>query len=186
MKKLLFIIASLFMFACEQECEPDPLTLEELITELALRGYVIDAHVKFGELFVDGELFGVYPQEDMEIAVKKYPITVCNPFGWEPAEEWDWLCTITGAKGRALGKEPAIDPVFTDVFYYAEQGSEEFPVDMTSVMYFSRKSIHYPNYIDTNADPSAFYGLTIAKWGVEWGPAVQDWCAISHPLFCLE
>jgi hypothetical protein len=183
MRKILMTLFAMAMFsACEPECPecPDP-TLEEIITELAERGHVVDAKVKYNELLIDGEFFGIY--DDMEITVKKDPLLVCDPFGWGP--EYDWLCTMTGSKGRALGRQPVVDPEFTDVFLYTETGSLEQPLDMTSTMYFSAKPEHYPNYIDTNANPQAFFGLTVAKWGIDWEDALNDWCDISNPDSCL-
>ena len=182
MKRFVLLILSILFLGCcddcqEPEVEHDP-TIQEIITELALLGFRVEVEAEEGEVFVDGELFGVY----QSIAVKRYALITCDPFGW--GSEYDWLCTMTGAKGRALAKQASGTPVPSDVFHYVEKGSEEQPDDMTSITYFSRKTEHYPNYLDNNANEHAFFGLTVAAWGPEWSPALEDSCINTHIPFC--
>lgn len=203
------LIASLLFGCCDGEnCDDDTnvMDAQELVTELARLNLIVDVeNGEFGvELKVHGrdgsEIalqlaadFGFYaePQETSSaiymdgiyLQQKHLAVVTCDPFGWGP--EYDWLCTMNGTKGRAIAKD-VVEPTIADVGTYIEAGSEMYPIDpgITSITFFNADT--YALYLDTNANPAAFFGLTIANFGPEWNPLLEQWCTNDHIPMCIQ
>ena len=205
---MLFLILFLCGFGCcgGENCESDDgdvMDAQELITELVRLDLIVDVeNGEFGaELRVHGNGAGIVmqlaadfdfyaEQEGMSpvvymdgIYLKQNHLAAiaCDPFGW--GSEYDWLCTMNGTKGRALGKA-AGTPTVADIGTYMESGSEMYPGDITSTTYYNADT--YVNALDTNANPAAFFGLTIAAFGSEWSPALEQWCTNDHIPMCIQ
>lgn len=177
--KTAILIMSLLFVSCDDcttvEIEDD-LSAKKLIAEMAMNGDIV--HVDDRDIVSGGEVVAIAPRE---IKTVRMAVVACDPFGWGP--EYDWLCTMNGTKGRGIAKAAAT-PTIDDVACYIESGSEDYPGDITSTTYFNADS--YPNYLDTSANPNAFFGLTIAAFGPEWSPILEQWCTNDHIPMCNQ
>jgi hypothetical protein len=173
MKNMFFVMVAMICFSGCKDPVSKP-EAEKLIAELARMNYIVE--VDGTSVTVAGEIVAVIDVEQSHRAV-----SVCDPFGW--GASYDWLCTLNGTDGRAIAVDAA-EPSVSDVAIYWEAGSEEFPTGSTSTTYFNANQ--YALYLDTSANPHAFFGLTIAKFGPTWSPILEQWCTNDHIPMCVQ
>lgn len=172
MKNVLFIVTiALLVISCEPCGEID----DTFLVDAILSGDVIT--IEDHDVTVNGEFIGILSPN---VAIKRYAVITCNLFGYPE------ICSMTGTKGRALGKSSG-SPTEDDITTYREAGSEADPGDLSGMTLYS--NVHYPNDDDTNANPNALRGL-VSAWGAGWNNARVDFCDIGNPkgthIHCVQ
>ena len=173
MKNVLVIIAmALLVISCEpcDNCEQCDEVDDTFLVDAILDGDVVTIDDKDNEqaVQVNGAFSGILSKD---VAVKRYAVITCNLFGYPE------ICSMTGTKGRALGKSSG-SPTEDDITTYREAGSEADPGDLSGMTLYS--NVWYPNDDDTNANPNALRGK-VAAWGAGWNNARVDFCDIGNP-----
>jgi len=174
MKKLtlfMFVFVFMFSFACEAEEEIN----DTFLIDAILSGDVIDIEDNSVSL---GKAVGIL---STDVAVKTHAVITCNLFGYPE------ICSATGTKGRALGREATGDATEDDITTYREASSESDPGDLGGMTIYS--NVWYPNSADTNVNHLALRGA-VASWGAGWNNARVDFCTIGNPngthIHCVQ
>ena len=159
---LIIVVTALLGISCEPCGEVD----DTFLVDAILGGDVVT--IDGNTVTVNADFVGVLSKN---VAVKRYAIITCNLLGYPE------ICSMTGTKGRALGKSSG-SPTDDDITTYREAGSEADPGDLSGMTLYS--NVHYPNDDDTNANPNALRGK-VASWGAGWNNARVDFCTIGNP-----
>ena len=172
MRNVLMIVVIAFLGI---SCEPCEEINDTFLIRAILDGDVVD--IEDQDVKMSGELVGILSPN---VKVKRYAVKTCNLFGYPE------ICSLTGTKGRALGKSSG-SPTEDDITTYREAGSEYDPGDIGGMTLYS--NVWYPNDDDTNANPNALRGK-VAAWGAGWNNARVDFCTIGNPkgthIHCVQ
>ena len=185
MKKIILVAFVVFGMSCEPECngEFDTVEVESLsplqrfLTEAAADGTVVRVEETGGFKNAnnvgsfDGAKFNLTSEFELygSIGTWESALATCPALGL-PSPEYDWFCVESNANGRVVAKDDA-EPDVDSFQVYDEYPSVQYPVPMTSKLYFSQTI--YPRH--WGGPWQAMRGIVTA-WGAGWGTAREARC----------